>query len=384
LYSHDFAGLGHIRRTLAVAGALAARRPDAALVALTSALNVDAYRLPEELDYVRLPSFAKRHVYDGLHATGSVPGMFSGIWAMREALIQETVNTVEPHLVLVDDAPAGPNREFMRALACLRAADPPVQLVLGLADIADDPSRVRALWRAQGLFDLLDTVYDRILIYGDRRVFDTAREYGFSAAAWAKTTYCGYVARAEAAIPVGDIRARLGVEALPLVVVAAGGGTAGEGLLHTYVEALGGPLRGTIASFIVAGPLLPEADWETLRAKAAGLPHTTLERSVADMPSYLNAADLVVTTGGYNAVCEALSLGKRTIIAPIMSRFQEQHLRAERLDALGLARALPATELSAARLTVLIREALDAAPPSIELDFGGVARAGEALADALG
>jgi predicted glycosyltransferase len=55
-----------------------------------------------------------------------------------------------------------------------------------------------------------------------------------------------------------------------------------------------------------------------------------------DLPSYMNASDLVVSMGGYNTVCEILSLKKRAIIIPRVRPVEEQWIRAERMARLGL------------------------------------------------
>jgi predicted glycosyltransferase len=49
----------------------------------------------------------------------------------------------------------------------------------------------------------------------------------------------------------------------------------------------------------------------------------------------MDAADLVISMGGYNTICEILSLGKRAIVVPRVHPVQEQWIRAERMAKLG-------------------------------------------------
>lgn len=53
------------------------------------------------------------------------------------------------------------------------------RLVLGLRDIPDEPWTPRATWDRDDAHDLLDRAYDRILVYGDPRVYDLPAAYGF-------------------------------------------------------------------------------------------------------------------------------------------------------------------------------------------------------------
>ena len=51
------------------------------------------------------------------------------------------------------------------------------------------------MWRRQHVYELLDDVYDVILVYGDRSVCDVVDAYGLSEHAAAKTRYVGYLRR---------------------------------------------------------------------------------------------------------------------------------------------------------------------------------------------
>jgi len=61
-------------------------------------------------------------------------------------------------------------------------------------------------------------------------------------------------------------------------------------------------------------------------------------------------ADVVVAMGGYNTVCELLTLRKRAVLVPRVKPGQEQCIRAERMAALGLLRMLHPDRLTPARL----------------------------------
>jgi len=58
------------------------------------------------------------------------------------------------------------------------------------------------------------------------------------------------------------------------------------------------------------------------------------------------AADAIVSMGGYNSVCEALSVGRPLVIVPRSTHKIEQQIRAETLAARGLARWIHPKDLN--------------------------------------
>ena len=58
-YSHDGAGLGHVRRNLAIAAEVIALRPSSAVLLACSADEVDRLTLPPNVDVVKLPAITK-------------------------------------------------------------------------------------------------------------------------------------------------------------------------------------------------------------------------------------------------------------------------------------------------------------------------------------
>jgi predicted glycosyltransferase/glycosyltransferase involved in cell wall biosynthesis len=382
-YCHDGLGLGHLRLTLAIATEFAQRRPDATLLSLTGSPHVHDFKLPANLDTVKMPAIDKRRLFYGEPDAATDPRAPEDIFVLRESIIDATVNAFAPHLVLVDHEAAGLAGEFIPALTLLRAMTPQPTLVLGLRDITYGPEETRDRWLSDGVYDLLDQTYDHILVYGSRDVFDAVSVYGFSPAAAAKTTFTGHIRQLPQTAPA-TIRAQLNARESPLAVVTVGGGSNGAELIHTYLEAVRGGALAGFNSFVVTGPQLSEAEQSDLALAAANLPGLTLVPFCTDMVSYLAAADVVVTMGGYNAVCEAVGAGKRPIVVPRIGGSQEQMVRAERFAELGLVTSLHPRELTAERLaTAVLTEFKAGITREPILDFGGLERAGDVLVAAL-
>ena len=69
---------------------------------------------------------------------------------------------------------------------------------------------------------------------------------------------------------------------------------------------------------------MSEAQRTELAQLARRIPGVVLQAFSDDMMSLIDAADLVVAMGGYNTVCEVLTLGKRAIVVPRVRPVQEQ------------------------------------------------------------
>lgn len=388
-YSHDAYGLGHFRTTLALTEELAHRVPGAAQVIATGSPLAEAFTMPPTVDILQLPAVDRSLSFSDIPTAPTLGLTAGGIWSVRAALLEAAVRVLAPDLIHVEHAPAGFMGEMNAALAPWRtapAASRPA-LVLGLPDIVDTPAVVQRDWPREGAFTLLDDVYDHILVYGDRRVFDPVTEYGLSPTAAAKVVWCGYLQPAKPSEPAAAVREQFGAAGTPLVVATVGGGQDGMPVLKSTLSALGRSELAGVSALVVTGPLLAEPELRDITRDAAKRPGVTVVPHLPGLVAALAAADVVVTMGGYNTVREAIGVGKRPVIVPRVRRDRptsEQLLRAERLAALGLATLLHPIDLTPESLARAIRDELDrgfSAPPL--LDFGGLDRAGKIMGAAL-
>lgn len=377
LYSHDTFGLGHLRRTLSVAEQLHRDLPGVHQLVLTGSMVAGAFGLPPRLDLVKLPALSKRT--SGEYKARALPLSLRQTLAWREQMILQAVRTFEPHVVLVDKVAAGVHGELLPALRELKTWRPETALVLGMRDIEDSPEVTRAEWRTNHTPQLMESVYDAILLYGQRDLFDPVSAYCMPSQAAAKLVSCGYLRRDGVRRNSEAVRRELGATRKPLVVVTVGGGGDGYEIIHTTLEMLvSRPAAAPYHTLIVTGPLMPD-DKRGLLRRAAALPGVTLLEFTPDMISYLAAADLVVSMAGYNTVCELLSLSKRALLIPRVQMRVEQRLRAEALAARGLAHVLLPDTLSPSRLSDAIDQALASPPPAIDLPLDGLRQASQAI-----
>jgi len=356
IYSHDTFGLGNIRRMLEIARHLVDSEPDLSVLIITGSPMLHAFRIPPRIDYVKLPCLSRDT--NGGYGARYLDMTLQSTVRLRANLIRSTIVDFEPDLILVDKKPFGVEEELTGALEALPIGMARPKLVLLLRDILDSPEATTRVWRKNRYFEAIDRHYDDVLVVGCPAVFDLRAEYEFPPCAADKVHYCGYIARKPGRRSRGEVRAELGVaEGAPLVLVTAGGGEDGDTLISTYVDGLAAlPPARRPRSHIVFGPEMPAERREAIGSRTVRLDSVSRQDFSDDMMSLMDAADVVVSMGGYNTVCELLTLRKRAVVVPRVRPVQEQGIRAERMAALGLLRTVHPDRLTPQHLLAAVQQ----------------------------
>lgn len=374
LYSHDSYGLGHLRRNLAIAGALLKRLPRVSVVILTGSPCATQFPLPPNCDVVKIPAICKddqgRYIPRGLDVS------LEEAIEMRRSLIRATYDSFDPDIILVDHQPTGLLNEMTGVLE--QAREDGKFLAFGVRDIVDSPESVEEAWSSQECLRAFDCYYDHVFIYGDQRVFDPLLEYPVLGRILQKVSITGYVIETLARTPKKVSR-----NGLPLVLVTVGGGDDGMQRITNYLEAMRlGPAPW--ASHIITGPLMPRSQVREFKLQVK---HSDLRDRVkisnfhGDLPGLMRQADAVVSMAGYNSCLEILQSGTPGILVPREQMREEQSIRATRLAALGLAQHVPIGDATGLRHA--IESALNSGPePLLELNFDGLDNICDVLAQA--
>jgi predicted glycosyltransferase len=372
-YSHDGLGLGHVRRNLCVADALAELAPDASVLVATSAEEVERFGTPPRVDFLKLPGLRK--IDNGHYAARRLPMSWEDVRSLRASILAAAVDSYRPSVILADKHPLGVCGELQGALEAAREAG--ARAALGLRDVLDEPSAVRAEWGGHGVFERIHELYDRVLICGQPDIFDPRRAYDFPRDVAAITQFCGYVVA-----PPNGLRGNRGqsdplwaADGRPLVVAAAGGGEDGVELLQTFIEAAAGkPWNAAV----VSGPQCEPDRARMLRA-LAGEAGVAFRRFVPSLASHFRSFDALVCMGGYNTLTEAAASGVPTVCVPRIHPRREQLIRARAFARRRLVRLLPPESLDPATLRAAIEAAIDDRAADRRgaraLDVGGARRA---------
>lgn len=372
LYSHDTLGFGHLRRNLMIARSLKASTPSPEILMIVGMREAGAFEMPPGVDCLSLPAYAKGN--DGAYRPRDLGQALVPLTALRSQAIDAAVSAFDPDLMIVDNVPRGALCELDLTLKHL-AKRGRTRLVLGLRDVIDRPAEVRRQWLRQRNFEAVRRFYDAVWIYGDPALYDIMEDCGLGGEFGGKAQHVGYIdhsARLDSVHAGPDRDAVLCSDPRPYALCAVGGGRDGAALCEAFAAA---PLPEGHRGILVTGTQMPEASQAVVRALAARRPELTVVDFVREPIALMQGASQIVSMGGYNTVCEVLSLGRPALIVPRVRPRREQLIRAERLAAAGLAAMLHPDDLTPEALG---RWMAGARPPVVKascaLDFGGLER----------
>jgi predicted glycosyltransferase len=343
-------GIGHLRRAVTLARALAADGFDVLLVsggAPASGLDLGQARFCQ-LRPVRAVDETLRDIcrLDGTP-------LDDNFRTVRTGELLALFQAERPDILITEQFPFGRTRlrfELLPLLDAAKALDPRPLIVSSVRDVV----RRASPQRVAEAVALLTASFDAVLIHADPRLVDFARSFAGWDAISARTHFTGFVAEADLSRrPVS----RAGANE---VVVSIGGGAVGAPLLEAAIAARQHtPVADNVWRLLV-GPNLPSAErW----ALAAG-EGIVIEPARGDFTTLLANATLSISQAGYNTVVETLSCADRAVLVPFSTpRETEQADRACLLRDRGMVAVVPPDALSPETLADAVRRAL--AGPSL-------------------
>lgn len=348
MYSHDTYGLGHIRRTMAIANHL--RDKDTNVLILTGSPLAGRFQFPEQVDFVRIPGMIKRtnDEYQSL----SIKIDEKQALSIRTNIILATAQTFKPNLFIVDKEPLGLKKEVLPTLKWFKEEHPTTKTVLGLRDILDESSVIQKDWQDKNVYSYLEELYSEIWVYGNKEIYNPVEMYNIPASIHNRVVFTGYIPRKSLCKKKkSGIRKRYRImDEDKFVLVTTGGG--GDGFevidhfldMHDYY-----PTSLPFKSMIITGPFMPKRIREDIKKRAQKFGIKTVPFHPR-MEELMVAADLVISMGGYNTICEILTQQTPALIIPRESPRQEQLIRAKRLKNKGLLDFIPWTEVTPQKL----------------------------------
>ncbi len=357
IYSHDTFGLGNIRRMVSVAESMVAADKSMNVLIATGSPMLHAFRLSERIDYIKLPCL--RRDVTGSYSVKSLNSSWDEVIAMRSRLLLNVVEYFNPNIIIVDKKPLGVANELKLALDHVQSFNQRPHLYLILRDILDSPEKTIPVWDKNRYHSAIDRYYDRILVVGQRDLFDLRRSYEFPKSTCDKMIYCGFLNKSFT--PPDALRSKTGK---PTLLVTVGGGEDGQSIIATAIDAIKSLSRPrAFRTQIVLGPeMAPKDRTAFLEQQDEDLECFSF---VSNLPAMMQSAALVISMAGYNTVCELLSLRKQAILIPRETPVIEQLLRARCLSARGIFDCMEHKEMNSATLLRLIKQRLEPDPSKV-------------------
>ena len=331
LYSHDTFGLGHLRRSRTIAGALTAADDELSALILTGSPVAGRFTFPERVDHIRLPGVTK--LADGSYVSEALGLDIDETTALRAGLIRTAAEKFEPDMVIVDKEPTGFRGELLETLQSLRKKTN-CKLVLGLRDVLDEGEALAEEWDRKDSIAAMAELYHDIWVYGLECIYNPLHGLDYPKHVDERMHWTGYLRR-EAVVSGRE------VDDEPYILVTPGGGGDGAKLVDQVLRAYEADLTLSPKAHIIYGPFLSgetrvqfENRVEKLNGRVVSLGFNST------MENLIDGAVGVIAMGGYNTFCEILSFDKPAIIMPRKRPRLEQYIRAARAEQLNLVRML--------------------------------------------
>lgn len=366
-YVQHLLGIGHLARASRIGRAMVEAGLDVTMV--TGGTPVEGFPGPE-VKHIALPPIASGDAgFSGLVDAEGKP-VDAAFEAMRRDLLLQALHDTKPDIVMIEAFPFGRRQvrfELIPLLDAIRSMPDKPLVACSLRDILQERAKSG---RDQESVDLVERYFDRVLVHGDPAFVRLEETFPLAGGIADKIVYTGLVSAPLAAPPSEQFD----------IVVSAGGGAVGNGLLRAAAGAAS-RLAGDLTWCIISGPNLPQSDYD---AVGTALPaNARLVRFRKDFASLLTVARVSVSQAGYNTVCDILRAGCGSVLIPFTAGGEtEQRVRAERLEKLGLAAVVEEETLSVDGMTAAVSTMLasrDRAHHSLDLE--GAKRTAEILAE---
>ncbi|MBY3119572.1 glycosyl transferase [Rhizobium leguminosarum] len=358
-YVQHLLGIGHIARASRIAKALVKDGFDVTVV--TGGLPVPGFP-GEGVKTVALPAVVASNAgFSGLADADGRPAGKDFLNTRRQLLL-DAFHAAKPDVVIIEAFPFGRRQmrfELLPLLEAIKKAEPRPKLLSSVRDILQEN---RKAGRDAETVALVKEHFDAVLVHGDPGFVRLEDTFPLTSEIADRLRYTGLVAAPPAPEPAETFD----------IIASAGGGAVGAALIGAAKKAAA-MLPDNLRWLLVAGPNLPEADFAALSEDVG--PNVTLARFRKDFPSLLCGAKVSISQAGYNTVGDLLRTECRAILIPfVVGGETEQTVRAERLQALGLADILPENGLTSGHVKEAVEKALAAprrGPVSLDLDGAG-------------
>jgi predicted glycosyltransferase len=335
MYCQHVLGIGHLVRSTEVARAVSQR---AEVTFVSGGAPVDGFPFPSGVKLVQLPALQTDDEFGALESRGCAQAIHEIQHLRREQLLT-VFDEVLPDVLMIELFPFGRKRfalELIPVLERARQRDGQTLVACSLRDILVEKSD--QITHEERVCRIVNAYFDLILVHGDPTFLKLDETFHRVPDLCCEIRYTGFVQQED-----GRDTAEIDASE-PTIVASIGSGRYRQGqfLLESVIHAAALLERRIPHLFrIFAGPFIPDDVFERLKDLAGGACNVQIERYSPSLLGHLGRADLSISMGGYNTIMNLLATGVRGLVYPYTSNNdQEQHIRARRLESLGIVELL--------------------------------------------
>lgn len=281
-----------------------------------------------------------------------------------------------PDVVLIEAFPFGRRQVRFELLALLEAVHASSSRPRVFSSIRDILQGSRKPERARETVDTLKRYFDGVIVHADPRLARLEQTFPLAAEIAPMLHYSGIVAPET---PVAGVPPSRTAD----IVVSAGGGAVGAGLIEAAIAAKPLTSLASLRWLALTGPYVEACVFDTLKTQgqAAGV---SVERFVPDLTSVLAQAKLSISQAGYNTVADVLVAGCKAVFIPFAQGGEtEQTRRAQVLGQRGIGVSLAEENLEPSTLALVIDQAIALPAPAFDIDLDGAAKTARIVAEQL-
>ena len=368
-YCQHVLGIGHFMRSLEISRALS----DHEVILVSGGPPVDT-NLPQHVVEFRLPDLQMNQEFKGLFSTEK-NGSVDQIKEERKRRLFALLEREKPDVFLIELYPFGRKAFRFELDPILQALDgkrrPSCAVVCSVRDIlVEKEDRDKHESR---VVETLNRYFDAVLVHADPKLVELSQTFDHFDEICIPVSYTGYIATKPSPDAGTRIRKQLQIGAEEILIVAsAGGGNVGAPLLDAVVRAFSRlEVKDGCHLKVFSGPFLDQSEYDRLKNLAGS--HVQVSRFTEDFLSYLAAANLSVSMGGYNTTMNILASGVPALVWPF-GQNREQRLRANRLADLGALRVLADEDLRPDRLAAIMDRWMSRSTrPTVNINLDGAA-----------
>jgi len=358
-------GIGHLKRAVTLARAMALAGLDVTLA--SGGLPVPelaAQAHSSGVHFVQLPPASAADLTFKVLVDGNGKPVDDEWRRARIEALLGAWRAADADVLLLELFPFGRRQMRFELLPLLDAASGSARRPVVACSVRDVLGAPKSAPRQVETADLVERYFDRVLVHGDPDAIPFERSFPLAGRIAARIEYTGYV--------VDEAKPAHGNAGSGEVIVSAGGGAVGVGLLAAAIRAKPLTMLHDRRWRVLAGNNLPEEDFRELERLAAGATGIELERSRSDFTTLLGNCALSVSQAGYNTFMEIFGAAAPAVVVPFArGQEMEQTLRARYFAGRGLVELVEESALAPETLAAAIDRAAQkprASLGSINLD----------------
>ncbi len=382
-YCQHILGMGHLVRSMEIVRGLI---PEFQVCFINGGEVIQEFPLPDGVEVINLPAIKTDAEFKTLQVVDQSLTL-AEVQEIRKNQLLEIFHRFQPDIFMIELFPFGRGKfkfELISLLEQAKLSKKSVKIVCSLRDIV--VTKTNRIEYEEKVCKLMNKYFDLLLIHGDPKFYPLPETFTRLQDIKCRINYTGFVVQKPSLYPTltPEDEAVITSEN-PLILVSVGGGRFGHELIDCIVESapiLAEKIPHHIQVF--TGPFIPPEKlykWQNITATQKNI---SVSRYTTNLLSYMQKADLSISMSGYNTTLNIMTTGVKAMILPFTGNDdQEQKMRAEKLEKLGVVKMIQPQELQPEILTDKIVNYLRQEHNRIKFDFNGVDNTTSALKSLL-